>query len=224
MNTEFKELSGLKCVVRYPENFDSTKKYPTILFLHGAGTRGEDPKKLLGNPFFLKLEQTDDMPVVVIAPQCCKNSWFDLFEHLIEFAKSISTLDFVDTKKIALMGASMGGYASWQLAMSIPEYFSCLVALCGGGMYWNAGRLVNVPVWAFHGEKDTTVFPEESKRMVDAVNLFGGKAKLTLYPKNGHDCWNDTYSNRQVFDWILAQENKNETIIRDKYKNSNIYG
>ena len=64
----------------------------------------------------------------------------------------------------------MGGYGTWQLAISMPEAFAAIVPICGGGMYWDAGRLKKVPVWAFHGDSDPTVFPEESVKMVNAVN------------------------------------------------------
>ena len=102
------------------------------------------------------------------------------------------------------MGASMGGYAVWQLAMSMPEYFAAIVPICGGGMYWNAGRLIHVPVWAFHGAKDATVLLEESVKMVEAVNKKGGNAKLTIYPNTKHDSWTATYSNYEVFQWLLT--------------------
>ena len=118
----------------------------------------------------------------------------------------------------------MGGYGTWQLAMSLPELFAAIVPVCGGGMYWNASRLVNIPIWAFHGAKDTTVFKEESIKMVDAVNKCGGKAKLTIYPENGHDAWSDTYKNPEVFDWLLSNTNENSVKLIDKYKDSNIYG
>lgn len=69
-----------------------------------------------------------------------------------------------------------------------------------------ADRLKDVPVWAFHGELDQTVFPEESKKMVDAVYRFGGHAKLTVYPNCKHDAWSDIYRNPKVFWWLLAQQ------------------
>ena len=122
------------------------------------------------------------------------------------------------------MGASMGGYGTWQLAMSLPELFAAIVPICGGGMYWNASRLVNIPIWAFHGGKDTTVFKEESIKMVDAVNKCGGNAKITIYPENGHDAWSDTYKNPEVFHWLLSNTNKNSIELIDKYKDSDIYG
>ena len=101
----------------------------------------------------------------------------------------------------------MGGYAVWQLAMSMPDCFAAIVPICGGGMYWNAGRLAGLPIWAFHGGKDEYIFPEESQKMVDAVSRNGGKAKLTVYPENAHDVWCDTYSNPQVYSWLLSNTN-----------------
>jgi pimeloyl-ACP methyl ester carboxylesterase len=92
---------------------------------------------------------------------------------------------------------------AYQLAMAIPEAFAAIVPVCGGGMYWAAKRLVDVPVWAFHGAQDKTVLPEESLHMVAKVNAFGGNAKLTLYPNNAHDAWTDTYSNPEVYAWLL---------------------
>jgi predicted peptidase len=122
------------------------------------------------------------------------------------------------------MGASMGGYGSWQMAMSLPEYFAAMVPICGGGLFWNAARLVNVPVWAFHGGKDTVIPPEESMKMVDAVNAAGGNAKLTIYPDNDHNAWTDTYSNPEVFAWLLAHKNINTVSLSNPYRNVQQYG
>ena len=86
---------------------------------------------------------------------------------------------------------------------ALPEAFAAIVPVCGGGMYWDARRLKETPVWAFHGAQDKTVLPEESLHMVEKVNAFGGNAKLTLYPNNAHDAWTDTYSNPEVYAWLL---------------------
>lgn len=122
------------------------------------------------------------------------------------------------------MGASMGGYAAWQLAMSMPDLFAAIVPICGGGMYWNAARLVNVPVWAFHGKRDPVVFVEESEKMVTAVNRCGGNARLTVYPEKEHDSWTDTYQNWEVFEWMLSKENTNTHKLADDHHDSRRYG
>ena len=91
-------------------------------------------------------------------------------------------------------------------------------------MYWNAGKLKNVPVWAFHGALDQTVLPEESEKMVNAVNKRGGSAKLTIYPENGHNAWSDTYSNLEVFEWMLSHTNQKLQGFENEYKGSAIFG
>lgn len=218
------QLGRLRYVIRYPEGFSEEETYPVILYLHGAGTRGDDIGKLHTNPYFLQIEKHKEFPFVTVAPLCTENTWFDLWEHLKKLVQQIRELPFADQDAIYLSGVSMGGYAAWQLAMSMPEYFAAMIPICGGGMYWNAGRLVNLPVWAFHGGKDTDVFPEESVKMVNAVNQSGGNAKLTVYPENGHDAWTDTYSNYAVFQWLLQHRRKNTADFCDKYNMADIYG
>lgn len=217
-------FQNTRCLIKTPPNFDPEKSYPVLLFLHGAGTRGNDINKLYTNPFFQLTDAYQDFPFVVIAPLCEKNTWFDIWERLQSLVHDITELPFTDRDRIYVMGASMGGYATWQLAMSMPECFAAIVPICGGGMYWNAGRLIHVPVWAFHGAKDTTVLLEESVKMVEAVKRFGGQAKLTVYPENGHDAWSETYSNPEVFSWLLQHQCKRNNGSSDKYNNSDIYG
>ena len=224
MNVKVKQFGELKYVIRYPHSYEPGKKFPLIIFLHGAGSRGDDINNVKTNPYFNIVENHLDFPFITVAPQCSQNTWFDMFEDLKRLVYKISTEDFTDKKRIYLVGASMGGYATWQLAMSMPELFAAIVPICGGGMYWNAGRLVNLPIWAFHGAKDTVVYKEESMKMVDAVNSCGGNAKLTIYPENGHDAWSNTYGNIDVFNWLLTNKNKNDEKIIDEFKDGNIYG
>lgn len=217
-------FQNIRCVLRKPIDFNSEKKYPILLFLHGAGTRGNDIGKLCANPFFRLTDRHQNFLFVTIAPLCEENTWFDVWERLKALVNDITNLPFADQERIYIMGASMGGYATWQLAMSMADRFAAIVPICGGGMYWNAGRLVNVPIWAFHGAKDTAVLLEESVKMVEAVKRHGGEAKLTVYPENGHDAWSDTYSNPEVFSWLLQQQNKNNRKYEDAYNRADIYG
>lgn len=198
-----KEFKTIKYAEVFPSGFDAGKKYPTIIYLHGAGTRGEDFSCIENNPYFGCVSKHKDFPFITYAPQCYADSWFDIFETLEEFVKYVIGLDYTDSSRIYLTGASMGGYGTWQLAMTMPECFAALVPICGGGMYWNAERLKNIPVWAFHGAWDNDVFPEESFKMVNSVNSHGGNAKLTIYPATMHDSWTATYSNYEVFEWLL---------------------
>ncbi len=221
---EVKVYQGLTYVVKYPSNYKAGQKYPVIFFMHGAGSRGTDVEVLKDNPYFKNIEKYENFPFISVAPQCHANTWFDLFQTLQTFICHICQQEFADRERIYMIGASMGGYATWQLAMSMPELFAAIVPICGGGMYWNAARLKNVPVWAFHGDSDPVVYPEESKKMVDGVNKNGGNAKLTIYPDCLHNSWDATYSNYEVFRWMLEHTNREAAELEDKYKGSAIYG
>ena len=224
MDFKIEEFDGIKYIIKYPDGYKKGEKFPVIILLHGAGGRGDDINVLASNPYFNSVDNHPKFPFITVAPQCSQNTWFDMFEQLKKFACKISDESFTDKNRMYLMGASMGGYATWQLAMSIPEMFAAIVPICGGGMYWNAGRLVNLPVWAFHGAKDTVVFKEESEKMVDSVNNCGGNAKLTIYPENEHNAWSDTYNNPEVFDWLLTCTNEIDKEIVDGFNDVNIYG
>ena len=218
------KLGKLTYLVKYPEGFSKDGKYPILIYLHGAGSRGKTTETLRNNPFFQLTAKLEGFPFVCVVPLCSENTWFDLFEHLQDLVKEVAKLPYANEKKIYLTGVSMGGYGTWQLAMSIPEYFAAIVPICGGGMYWNTGRLANVPVWAFHGGVDGCVLPRESEKLVEAVNKAGGNAKLTIYPEAGHDSWTPTYTNPEVFAWLLEHESNCKVEYKDEYIGADIYG
>ena len=215
---------ALKGIARLPKAFKKGEKYPAILFLHGAGTRGCDLEVLKNNQFFNVTGEYEDFPFISIAPQCHTNSWFELLCELISLVKAMSKATEIDNERIYLMGNSMGGYGTWQLAMSCPEYFAAIVPICGGGMYWNAARLMYLPVWAHHGDRDPVVYPEESIKMVEAINQKGGDAKITLYERCGHDAWTPTFKNYGVFEWMLSKKNLNNPASSENFSDERLYG
>lgn len=200
----FKEMKfeDLKYLVQYPEDYTEGKKYPVVLFLHGAGSRRQDFEKLRVNPFLVTKNLLHER-AVLYAPLCNADSWFDIFEHLRRFAKYLSKKDDTDENRLYLVGASMGGYAVWQMAMSDPELYAGLIPICGGGMYWNGARLKDKNVWAFHGRKDRAVSCEESIKMVESINAHGGKAKLTIFEECGHRAWDMVYCDNAIMEWLL---------------------
>ena len=194
-------------VIRRPENETEGKKYPLVIYLHGAGGRGRDISLIKNHSFF-----AHSAPFLKEAfstgPQCYADSWFDIFEQLQDFIEFVISDQAVDRERVYLMGASMGGYATWQMGMTRPELFAAIVPICGGGMYWNSGRLINTAVWAFHGDSDPTVFPEESKKFINNIAAWGGKkARLTIYENTGHNAWDPTFTNPEMWKWLLEQRN-----------------
>ena len=221
---ERKIFENMQYVVKYPIGYKEGEKYPVLLFLHGAGTRGTDITALEQNVLFTDSEVVDRYPFVTVAPLCHGNSWFDHFETLRRFVLAILEMPYTDSERVYVIGNSMGGYGTWALGMSMPECFAAIVPICGGGMYWNAEQLKHTPVWAFHGALDETVYPEESKKMVDAVNLFGGKAKLTIYPDCQHHSWEPAFKMPELYEWLLEQKNTKVKEIASIYNDAKLYG
>ena len=220
MRFEEKKHKEIEYLVRYPNNYTAGEKYPVLIQIHGAGGRGASYEEIKNtHAFFSITEQMENFPFVVVAPICpgADDTWYDHFQSLKSLIIEAIESDYADKERIYVIGGSMGGYTTWELGMSMPERFAALVPICGGGMYWNARRLVNVPIWAFHGAKDPTVLVEESIKMVEAVNRRGGNAKLTVYPENAHDAWTDTFSNPEVYKWLLTNKNENAKSLVNEY-------
>ncbi|MBQ7879798.1 MAG: prolyl oligopeptidase family serine peptidase [Clostridia bacterium] len=215
----YKELDY---VLRMPENYAQSEKYPLVIYVHGAGGRGREIERIVTHPFFIETE-TFLKNAVSVAPQCYANAWFDIFEQLQDFIAFMIAQKYVDETRVYLVGASMGGYTTWQMAMTHPEWFAAIVPICGGGMYWNAARLKDMGVWAFHGADDKTVLPEESKKMVDRVNICGGKAKLTVYDGVAHNAWTPAFQTKALWDWLFAQTCYYEETV-SQYDNVKLFG
>jgi len=201
-----------KYLLFLPESYgQKDHRWPMILFLHGAGERGDDLElvKKHGPPKIV--EQRKDFPFIVVSPQCPGASWWtDEIEVLINLLDDIVARYEVDTTRIYLTGLSMGGYGTWALAWMYPQRFAAIAPICGGYPFM-AERLQNVPVWAFHGAKDNLVPVKESEEMVQAIKAAGGDAKLTVYPDAGHDSWTATYNNQELYDWLLQHRKSDKT-------------
>ncbi|MGL4610595.1 MAG: prolyl oligopeptidase family serine peptidase [Trueperaceae bacterium] len=193
-----------------PKNAEK-KKLPLVMFLHGSGERGNDLNLLKHNglPKVIDMPKVidngQDFPFIVVSPQCPADSWWTLeLEALKGLLESVIKKHNVDTKRVYITGLSMGGMGTWQFAIHYPELVAAILPVCGGGEVHLTDRLRDIPVWAFHGDKDNIVLPEESKRMVDGVNRHGGNAKLTVYKNVGHDSWTKTYNNPKIYAWLLS--------------------
>ena len=207
MKQRFFKFENLEYVVGYPEGYEEGKKYPVILHLHGwsGALKNMTIEEKAKDSFFSCMSSR---PFIVVTPLCpTRDMWFDNIHILRRFTVHLFNESFTDNERLYLMGASMGGYASWQLGMSLPEFFAAMVPICGGGTYWHAFSLARVPIWAHHGAKDQTVFVEESEKMVNAVNKNGGNARLTVYPDVEHASWVNVYENNEVFEWLLSNKN-----------------
>ncbi|MCP4608682.1 MAG: prolyl oligopeptidase family serine peptidase [Planctomycetes bacterium] len=188
-----------------PEGYGKKRQsWPLMVFLHGAGERGNVLNKVAvhGPPKIVKNKK--DFPFILVSPQCPEGDWWtEKVEVLINLVDDIATRYKVDKKRIYLTGLSMGGYGTWALASAYPERFAAIAPICGGGSRIMSLRLKDIPIWVFHGAKDRVVPLEESEEMVNAIRKRGGDVKFTIYPDAGHDSWTESYNNQELYDWFL---------------------
>jgi predicted peptidase len=225
------KTAGHDSTIRYllfvPKDYEPNgKAWPLMLFLHGLGECSDKdlPRvKIHGPPHFV--DTKPDFPFVLVTPQLppppgYKENVAYTSEQIIAMAHDawkprelIQLVDHVvgalnvDRNRVYVTGLSMGGYGTWSLVAAYPDRFAAALPICGGGEPDKMARaLSHVPIWAFHGAKDTTVPLEKSQQMVDAVKRAGGDVKLTVYPKVGHDSWKPAYDDPKVYEWLLSHQ------------------
>ncbi|PRY09878.1 dienelactone hydrolase family protein [Pontibacter ummariensis] len=204
-------MSSYQYKIYYPAQYQEQpdKKWPLILFLHGAGERGNNLELLKRQGLPAYLEGKEDFPFVVAYPQCPARAYWQV-PLLNEWLEEVLTKVRADESRIYLTGISMGGYGTWHWAAANPDKFAAALPICGGGDPKQADKLTHLPIWAFHGVKDDIVPVEETLDMVEAVRALGGNVKQTIYPNLYHDSWTATYNDPEVYDWLLQHQKKEQ--------------
>jgi predicted peptidase len=207
--------------VYVPHEWTKGRAWPVILFLHGAGERGQDglfqTEVGLGRAIRRAPER---FPALVVFPQCRKDVWWSdpAMEAQVLAALDAALREFKgDPDRVYLSGISMGGYATWSLAARHPGRFAALVPICGGvrrpwepepaeDPYAPVARAVaRIPTWVFHGAADDTVPVTESRRMVEALKAAGASPRYTEYEGVGHESWDPAYDETELWPWLFAQ-------------------
>lgn len=222
---EWKAQDGTVIKYRWsvPQKIEPGKTYPLVLFLHGAGERGDDNTAQLKHgviPIIKGAEKFGTL-VFLIAPQCPAGKWWSpadstktrliaamqpnaLLESVLALVTYIQMKYPVDPKRLHVTGISMGGFGTWDLLVRATDRIASAIPICGGGDPPLAMKFKNVPVWAFHGEADDVVPDRGTRDMIEALEKSGGKPKATYYPETGHDSWTRTYDNPDVIRWMLG--------------------
>lgn len=215
----------LKYRLLKPLDYKPGKKYPLVLFLHGAGERGDDNLVTLkhGAKDFADPERRKAYPCYVVIPQCPNGKkwsevdWSqdtsklpekasDSLQSVKELLDEMIEIAGVDSNRVYITGLSMGGYGTWDALARYPGYFAAAVPICGGGDPATVSKFIKVPIWCFHGDQDNAVKVTRSREMIDALKAAGANPKYTEYPGVGHDSWTATYANPEVFKWLFSHQ------------------
>jgi predicted peptidase len=201
-----------------------------LLFLHGAGERGNDNQAQLKNDALAFTSDTtqQDHPTIVVYPQCPRDMqwvdapWADGSYDLAHtppsqaMAAVLKLLDGlvaqypVDAQRLLVTGLSMGGFGTWDLLLRHPSKFAGALVLCGGGDPGQVGAIRDVPVWAFHGDRDPAVPVRASRKMIQALRQAGASPRYTEVADRGHDVWTVAYRDLEVVRWLLTQRRGGE--------------
>ena len=204
--------SRLNYLLYLPKDYDEKESSPLLLFLHGAGERGNDMLgrvKVHGPPKLI--DAGEDFPFIVASPQCKEGGWWQSAD-LSALIDHLESTFHVDRQRIYVTGLSMGGFGTWALALDEPERFAAIAPICGGGntIAVSYVKPIQAAVWAFHGAKDTVVPLSESQEMAAALRGHGVDVTLTVYPEANHDSWTETYNNKELYKWLLSHSRKKD--------------
>lgn len=216
--------------VMFPENYDESKQYPLLLFLHGAGERGSDNEnQLIYGKQFLIDNFHANYPAIVIAPQCPSDSYwsnverhqidtimnfnFDVADDSTQPMKTLTSLiswwissGKVDTDNIYVGGLSMGGMGTFELLWRMPETFAAAFPICGGSSLKKMDKYAkNTAVWIFHGSEDNVVNPDFSREAYKKLKELGCNVKYTEYEGVNHGSWHNVFMEKDLAQWLFER-------------------
>ena len=218
--------------ILFPENYDPAKKYQLILFLHGAGERGNDNEKQLihGSKLFLDSANRKNFPAIVVFPQCpTGNYWGSVlvdrkqtplsltFDYTFpptsaltsatELVQQIIREESVLSSQVYIMGLSMGGMGTYEILYRNPKLFAAAIPICGGGDIRKYGKkMKKIPFWIFHGGKDAVVDVRHSREMVARLKDLKADVKYTEYPDVNHNSWDYAFAEPELLKWLFSHK------------------
>lgn len=189
-------------------NSDTTKRWPLIIYLHGGSSRGTDTMKLYCCGIPDQIYRKREFKSIVVAPQCPINQRWSTDNWFENFYKEITTKYRVDTSRVYLTGVSLGGSGTWYLAMKYPEKFAAIAPMSGFTRHIdfiksNTDKLMDMPIWAFHGKKDKIVEFEDTQWLVNQLKDKNKQLKFTADPEAGHGMYWSIYPGQVLYDWFL---------------------
>lgn len=220
--------------ILYPKNYDKNKKYPLLLFLHGAGERGNNNESQLvhGSKLFIDPVNREKYPAIVIFPQCTTEGYwssvsidrtqsplaleFDYsrpitsdLQAAIELTQKIIAIEGVDKSRVYIAGLSMGGMGTFEAVYRFPDLFAAAVPICGGADVNAYNKTTSkIPFRVYHGAKDAVVDVKHSKAIVEKLKVLNTSVEYIEYPEVNHNSWDNAFAEPDFLSWIFSKKKK----------------
>jgi predicted peptidase len=217
--------------VYVPADYQTKSSWPAILFLHGAGERGDDGLLQTAVGLGAAIRQNPSRyPAIVVLPQAPVDSqWVGVPADMAVAALQQTLREFhIDANRVYLTGLSMGGHGTWYVAYRHAELFAAIVPICGwvrdfpqfkgsvpvvpgdsaSVMSNLAQHLGKVAIWIFHGEVDPVVNVNGSRTPAAALKAAGIDVRYTELLGMGHNVWDAAYGSDEFVHWLFAQQRR----------------
>lgn len=228
----FTTIAGekLNYQVLKPEVLKKGKKYPLVLFLHGAGERGNDNQSQMvhGSGMFTNPVNQERYPAIVLFPQCPAEGYWTFEKRPEQLLKEVflpnptitpilsqvmEMMEWhiknmpVDPKRIYVVGLSMGGMATFDLACRYPDLFAAAIPICGAvhpERLKSAAGKVNFRL--FHGDADNVVTVDFSRDAYRTLKQEKAKVEYYEYPGINHNSWTPAFNKEDFMKWLFSQK------------------
>ncbi|MFN7987551.1 MAG: PHB depolymerase family esterase [Thermoanaerobaculia bacterium] len=192
---------------------DATRAWPLVIYLHGGSDRGTDLKKLYSSGIPDQVYRGREFPFVMLAPQCPQHLRWSTDDWFESFFGEATARYRIDTDRVYLTGPSLGGSGTWYIAARYPGTFAAIAPMSGFTSHLsyideNVDRLLDLPVWAFHGKLDTVVPFEETERIVRRLEGRNRNVRFSAEPGLDHRIHWQVYPGQELYDWLLQQRRR----------------
>lgn len=225
-----------------PPDFDSARRYPLVISLHGAGSNHRlNLRRVFGRsnqPGETDVEASRSFPewrdvdYIVASPFARGTMGYQGIaeKDVLDVLADVKRRFPIDEDRVYLTGLSMGGGGTLWLGLTRPDIWAAIAAVCPAppeGTEALASNALNYAVHFFHGDADPVVPVEVSRQWVQRLRELGTRVEYAEYPGVGHDSWVQAYENGQIFTWFSQfRRNPHPERVRfatERYKYNRAY-
>ena len=197
--------------IKFPRSYSrpegAGKKYPSMLFLHGAGEAGcntnggiyNNEKQLwLGGQLFMQRVDNNEFDGFLIYPQMVKTTdcwgvWLSApassYTAIFAMIDSLAKYARANIDRVLVTGLSGGGYGAWRVASSYPQRIAKIMPSASAGSTSNRTAFVHIPIWFATGGKDPDPSPAQAQYALTRMKEIGADIRYTVFPDLGHNMW-----------------------------------